>query len=121
MGLTIYGSYASIKDKNGLIENDFKIESAKDLDVVKEILFIRDTEREKKDTKYDEIDYGGCDNSRYISNASIKLKTGVWYELAVDIVLSATFKNDGLYLYQNYDTSSFMFEYMYPIYIKELK
>ncbi len=98
----------------------FKIESADDLDLVKHILFIRDTERERRDNKFDEIDYGGVDNTRYIKNSDIKLKLNTWYEIGMDISISNIAKS-GLYVYENYETSDYMFEYICPIYIKELK
>jgi len=98
----------------------FKVESAKDLELVKHILFIRDTEREKKDILYAELDYGGVDNSRYIKNSDIKLKLNTWYEIAMDVTVYNVLKS-GAYVYENYETSDYKFAYICPIYIKELK
>lgn len=98
----------------------FKIDSAKDLNLVKEIMFIRDTESEKNDNIRDEIFDGGYDNSRYIKNSNIKLKLNTWYEIGVDVIMSKT-ATTGAYVYENYDTSLYRFQYMCPLYIKELK
>lgn len=90
----------------------FKIESADDLNLVKEILFIRDTELEKEESE----DYK---NNVYMNNNDITLKFNTWYELAVDVCASCAFKS-GSKFYDNYDTSEYYFEYICPIYIKEL-
>ncbi len=111
-----YGSPAS----RGILR--FKIESASDLDLVKQILFVRDTEREKRDNIFNEIDYGsGIYDSMYIKNSDIDLKLDTWYEVGIDIAMSRVARAMSINVYKNYETCDYAFDYICPIYIKELK
>lgn len=95
----------------------FKIESADDLELVKHILFIRDTEFENRTIRASGI----ADKSLHIKNSDINLKLNIWYEIGMDVVMSRVARPMSLNVYKNYETSDYKFTYICPIYIKELK
>ncbi len=95
----------------------FKIESADDLELVKQILFIRDTEYEERTIRASEI----TDKSLHMKNSDIMLKLNTWYEIGMDISMSRVARPMDLTVYKNYETCDYKFTYICPIYIKELK
>ena len=95
----------------------FKIESSNDLELVKHILFIRDTKYEESDIRASEI----SDKSLHMKNSDIKLELNTWYEIGIDLVMWRIAKPMDLTVYKDYDTCDYKFAYICPIYIKELK